>query len=89
MYAVLYLAATRTQIYLTARQRTLLDERMAHEHKSMAQIIREAIDTYLVSDDVDVEGTLGPEFGALPDLVLMTRNVRHFALVPGLTISAE
>src|ERR1051325_2374993 len=43
VYAVLYMAATRTQIYLTKEQRRALDARMRRDDKSLAQLIREAI----------------------------------------------
>ena len=47
LYAVRALAATRTQIYLTADQRKHLDELGRREGKTLAQLIREAVDRYL------------------------------------------
>ena len=57
--------AVRTQIYLSEEQRARLMERGRRQGVAMAQLIREAIDAFLVADD-DMEATFGsaPEIGA-------------------------
>jgi metal-responsive CopG/Arc/MetJ family transcriptional regulator len=62
--------ATRTQVYLTAELRAGLDERARAEHKTMAHVIRDAIDRYLSDgvDDAEREQMFADTFGALPDL---------------------
>jgi hypothetical protein len=68
------MAATRTQIYLTDRQRRRLDERQRREGKSMAAVIRDAIDAYLTEPSADLDGALADTFGALPDLEVPARS---------------
>lgn len=62
--------ATRTQVYLTVEQRAGLDERARTERKTMAHVIRDAVDTYLADgvDDVERERLLDQTFGAVPGL---------------------
>jgi metal-responsive CopG/Arc/MetJ family transcriptional regulator len=74
MYTVLYMSATRTQIYLTQEQRNRVDEVMARENKSMAQIIREALDAYLTTSHPDPDEALESTFGSMPDLSVPSRE---------------
>ena len=61
--------ATRTQVYLTREQRRVLDERAAQEGKSLAQVVREAIDAYIsVGDASAVNAASEAAFGTVPDL---------------------
>jgi hypothetical protein len=62
--------ATRTQVYLTAEQRAGLDERARVERKTMAHVIRDAVDTYLAADvdDGERDRLLADTFGAIPGL---------------------
>src|SRR2546428_13210341 len=53
LYTLLYMPATRTQIYLTAEQRKKLDARRKRERKSLAAVVREAIDAYLSPGEAD------------------------------------
>lgn len=64
------MSATRTQVYLTAEQRAGLDQRARVERKTMAHVIREAVDTYLAGDldDLERDRVLAETFGACPDL---------------------
>lgn len=56
--------AIRTQIYLSEEQKARLVERGRRQGVAMAQLIREAIDDFLVADD-DMDATFGsvPEIG--------------------------
>jgi Ribbon-helix-helix protein, copG family len=62
------MSATRTQVYLTEQQRTGLDERARVERKTMAHVIRDAVDSYLADgvDDAGREWLLADTFGAVP-----------------------
>jgi hypothetical protein len=60
---MMYMAAVRTQIYLTEQQRVRLRDRAHRQGVRMAQIIRDAIDSFLSTED-DVEAT----FGAAPGI---------------------
>lgn len=64
----------RTQIYLTDEQRARLDSRMRRDNLSLASIVREALDRYLVDEPVDVGAALDATFGAAPDLVVPPRD---------------
>ena len=54
--------AIRTQVYLTEEQRARLRERAAHEHVTVAEVVREAIDRYVSSED-DLDATFGAARG--------------------------
>jgi ribbon-helix-helix CopG family protein len=64
------MSATRTQVYLTAEQRAGLDERARVERKTMAHVIRDAVDIYLAADvdGQERERLLADTFGACPTL---------------------
>lgn len=69
----MYMTATRTQIYLTADQRRKLDARRRREGKTLAALIRDAIDAYLERPDLKtiraiLDATYGidPQFGVPP-----------------------
>jgi Arc/MetJ-type ribon-helix-helix transcriptional regulator len=47
LYTVLYMAATRTQVYLTAEQRRRIEELRARDGRTLAEVIRSALDEYL------------------------------------------
>jgi predicted DNA-binding protein len=68
------MAATRTQIYLTARQRERLDELTAARGVPMAFLVREAIDHYLEDAAPDLEAALEASFGVMPELVVPSRG---------------
>ena len=83
MYAVLYMASTRTQIYLTDDQRRRLDARGQKSGAPMARLIREAVDAYLTDDAVDLEAALSETFGTLPQLELPNRDEWERGAHPG------
>jgi predicted DNA-binding protein len=68
------MSATRTQIYLSEQQRRRLAERQRREGKSMAAVIRDAIDAYLTASAVDIEAALNETFGSLPELAVPSRR---------------
>jgi len=68
------MAATRTQIYLTKGQRERLNELARRDDKSLAELIREAVDLYLDRGSVDLRTALHETFGACPDLEVPGRS---------------
>lgn len=69
------MSATRTQVYFTDEQRRALDERAAREGKTLAEVVREAVDAYLVPDRVKrVNRAMEDGFGAFPDLEVPPRE---------------
>lgn len=64
----------RTQIYLTEDQRARIDRRVRREGVSLATIVREALDRYLVDEPVDVQTALDATFGAAPELEVPGRE---------------
>jgi hypothetical protein len=64
------MSALRTQVYLTEAQRAGLDERARVERKTMAHVIRDAVDIYLAADldGAERERVLQDTFGAVPGL---------------------
>jgi hypothetical protein len=74
LYNALYMAARRTQIYLTADQRKRLDERRRRERRTLAELVREAVDAYLADRSVDPATALNSTFGALPKLEVPSRD---------------
>ncbi len=74
LYTVLYMAATRTQVYLTPEQRDQIELRMRREDKSLAQIIRDALDAYFGKGGTDGDAVFGAAFGRIPDLEVPSRD---------------
>jgi hypothetical protein len=66
--------STRTQIYLTQEQRRKLDARVRLEDRSLASLIREAVDHYLVDELLDPDEALKSTFGASPNLEVPSRQ---------------
>jgi hypothetical protein len=74
LYTALYMAATRTQIYLTAEQRARLDALGRQAGKPLAALVREAVDEYLDHARSDPRRALDATFGALPQLEPPSRD---------------
>lgn len=68
------MAATRTQIYLTAEQRKRLDELGRREGRSLADLIRTAVDAYLGGGPGAPQDALKATFGTLPELDVPSRD---------------
>jgi hypothetical protein len=56
------MSSVRTQIYLTTEQRDQIDRVAASEGVTMAEVVRRALDTYLVRE-VDATASLAATFG--------------------------
>jgi predicted DNA-binding protein len=67
------MSSVRTQIYLTRDQRRRLDQRGEREGKTLATLIREAVDGYLVDEPAEADAALASTFGVLPDLTIPSR----------------
>jgi len=74
VYTALYMASRRTQIYLTLEQRRRLDERRRREKRTLAELVREAVDGYLADRSADAATALSSTFGALPELRVPSRD---------------
>lgn len=66
------MSMTRTQIYLPEALRERLDERARAEGKTMAEVVRDAVERYVDAPD-DVEAALDATFGAVPAVVVPSR----------------
>ena len=69
--------AIRTQIYLTKKQRQQLDARRKHEGKTLAAVVRDAVDAYMTRDATraaDIQAILDRTFGSIPDLEVPSRD---------------
>lgn len=66
--------ATRTQVYLTAEQRRRIDEIVAREGVSLAEVIRAALDRYLDTAGADAATVLAATFGADPSICVPSRD---------------
>jgi predicted DNA-binding protein len=67
------MSATRTQIYLTEEQRQRIDEIVATDGVTLAEVVRRALDAYL-GNERDPTTALAATFGADPDAVAPSRD---------------
>ena len=74
LYNALYMAQTRTQIYLRPDQRQRIDQVAAAEGVPLAEIVRRALDRYLEEEVVDPVAALKESFGSAPDLEPPSRD---------------
>ncbi len=70
------MSATRTQVYLTEKQRRRIDQVTAAEGVPMAEVIRRALDAYL-GDEEGADSALRATFGAVPDASAPSRDDWH------------
>ncbi|HEX9270395.1 MAG TPA: ribbon-helix-helix protein, CopG family [Candidatus Limnocylindria bacterium] len=71
------MASTRTQIYLTKEQRRKLDARRKREGKTLAAVVRDAVDAYTSEDQAsaaEIQATLDRTFGIAPDFTVPSRD---------------
>jgi hypothetical protein len=74
LYTALYMPSMRTQIYLSAEQRRLLDARGRAIGAPLAKMIRDAVDAYLIDESPDLGDALDQTFGSLPELETTSRG---------------
>jgi hypothetical protein len=78
MYAALYMAgALRTQVYLTEEQRREIDELRAHDGRTLAEVVRAALDEYLEvrrANSSDTRRIFDETFGIAPDFPYPDRS---------------
>jgi Ribbon-helix-helix protein, copG family len=74
--------ATRTQVYLTAEQRRQIDELRARDGRTLAAVVREALDEYLAThgraaaerERAKTQRVLDETFGIAPDFPYPNRD---------------
>ena len=59
---------------LTGDQRARLEERARREGRSVPELVREAVDSYLAAVIADPNAVLDDTFGSLPDLRVPGRS---------------
>jgi hypothetical protein len=77
-------ASTRTQVYLTQEQRDRIEELRAHDGRTLAEVIRTALDEYLATHGREAEEArrekrrrvLDETFGVAPDFPYPNRDDR-------------
>ena len=67
------MGAVRTQVYLTDELRERIDQMATSTGQTMAQVIRRALDAYLI-DAPDPTPALTATFGVLPDATTPARD---------------
>lgn len=68
------MASVRTQIYLTDLQRARLEEIRRRDGKSLAEVVREAVDAYTEATGANVQDALDATYGTMPDLEVPSRD---------------
>jgi Arc/MetJ-type ribon-helix-helix transcriptional regulator len=72
------MAATRTQIYLTAEQRERIEALRQRDGRSLAEVVRAALDRYLDDEapptPEEARRILDATFGAAPDFEVPPRE---------------
>ncbi len=73
----LHMAFTRTQVHLTKEQREWLGACAKREGKTLAAVIRDAVDAYVASEQAVIaerRATLYRTFGSNPDFEVPSRD---------------
>ncbi len=68
------MSATRTQVYFTEEQRRRLDALAKREGKTLAEVVREAVDAYVAPAPPDLDVVLDETFGSMPDVEVPPRS---------------
>lgn len=68
------MAATRTQVYFTEEQRRRIDAVARREGKTLAQVVREAVDSYVAQAAPALDTVLDESFGSMPDVRAASRD---------------
>jgi Ribbon-helix-helix protein, copG family len=74
--------ATRTQVYLTVEQRRQIEELRAHDGRTLAEVVRAALDEYLATHGREAadrelaerQRVLDETFGSIPDFPYPERS---------------
>ncbi len=82
LYTALYMAATRTQVYLTEAQRQQIEELRARDGRTLAEVVRAALDDYLATHGrqsaeealAERRRVLDETFGSMPDFPYPDRS---------------
>jgi hypothetical protein len=61
-------------VYFTADQRRRLDALAEREGKTLAEIVREAVDAYVAQSPPDLDAALDETFGTMPELDVPSRD---------------
>jgi len=61
-------------VYFTEEQRRRLDAKARREGKTLAAVVREAVDAYVAETPVDLDAVLDETFGSMPDLEVPDRD---------------
>lgn len=68
------MSATRTQVYFTQEQRQRLDALARRQGKTLAQVVREAVDAHVSQAPPDLDAVLEEAFGSMPGLEVPDRS---------------
>jgi len=68
------MSATRTQVYFTEEQRRRLDALAKRQGRTLASVVREAVDAYVAQAPPDLDVVLDETFGSMPDLEVPRRS---------------
>ncbi|MGC2374318.1 MAG: CopG family transcriptional regulator [Solirubrobacteraceae bacterium] len=76
------MAATRTQVYLTEDQRREIEELRASDGRTLAEVVRAALDEYLATHGpaaadtrrAEMQRVFDDAFGSMPDLEVPPRE---------------
>ncbi len=68
------MSATRTQVYFTEEQRRRLDALAKDQGRTLASVVREAVDAYVAQQTLDLGLVLDETFGSMPDLAVPARS---------------
>jgi Arc/MetJ-type ribon-helix-helix transcriptional regulator len=76
------MAATRTQVYLTQEQRDRIEELRSRDGRTLAEVIRTALDEYLAThgrqaeerERAETQRVFDETFGAFPDFQVPPRD---------------
>jgi len=74
--------STRTQVYLTTEQRQQIEELRARDGRTLAEVVRTALDEYLAThgpaaaaqERAETQRVLDETFGCMPDLEVPSRE---------------
>jgi ribbon-helix-helix CopG family protein len=68
------MSATRTQVYFTEEQRRRLDALARREGKTLAEVVRAAVDAYVAEAPPDLDAVLEETFGSMRELDVPGRD---------------